>query len=86
MDDGSLIGNGTFEPSATLPILMSLSHAPIPIPWGQLREIRRGHRLRSEVYELHLAGLSHLDLTLRPRAMAWIGEDARQAGVAGDYG
>jgi hypothetical protein len=71
---------------AALPILASPSHAPVFIPWGQLKEIRRGRRLRSEVYELHIIGLAHLDFTLRPRAMSWIREDARRAGVAGDYG
>jgi len=59
------------------------AHLDIP---RMLREIRRGRRLRSEVYELHIMGLAHLDFTLRPRAMAWIREDARRAGVAGDYG
>jgi len=70
---------------AGMPVLLSFCHAPIDLPWSAVREIRRETRMRSPVFRIVVTGLAEVDLALRPGTFARIAEDARRAGVAGDY-
>lgn len=70
---------------ALWPVLSWLGHPPIRIPWREFSRIERRPRWFGDVYALASKGAPEVDFTLRPPTFALIREQARAAGVPGDY-
>ena len=70
---------------ALWPPLSWLGHPPIRIPWREFLKIERRPRWFGDVYALPTKGAQEVDFALRPSTFALIREQARAAGVPGDY-
>jgi hypothetical protein len=70
---------------AAMPVILSWCHAPIYIPWAEVREIRVAKRLWSNVYEVETRGAPEVDMALRSGTFAPARSFALAAGVMGAY-
>jgi hypothetical protein len=68
-----------------LPVILSFCHAPIYIPWSEVREIEPSSGWLSEGYRIRTAQAPEVDFALRPQTFALVREDAKRAGVPGTY-
>lgn len=68
-----------------MPIVLSFCHAPISIPWSELREVRARRRLFGTDYALRTGRAPEVDFAFRGRTFGSLRERFRQAGVPGDY-
>ena len=68
-----------------MPILLSFCHRPIFIPWSEVTRIERRSRWTGEVYAIRTRRASEVDFALRPSTFAVVAENARAAGVPGEY-
>jgi hypothetical protein len=68
-----------------MPIVLSFCHDPIFIPWTEVTRIVRDDGLLSQGYRIMTARAPDVRFTLRPSTFAAVRDDARAAGVAGDY-
>jgi hypothetical protein len=71
---------------AAMPLILSFCHPPIFIPWSEIREIRKARSLMSEGYELDTLRGSDVRFMLRTSTFDFVKQNARGAGVKGDYG
>ena len=67
------------------PVILSFCHAPIFIPWSEVRAIERCSRFFRTAYRVRAARAPAVDLALRPGTFERVREDTRRAGVAGEY-
>ena len=70
---------------AAMPIILSFCHRPIFVPWSEIREIRRARSLMSEGYQIETLRTPELEFMLRPSTFEFVKQNARSAGVKGDY-
>jgi hypothetical protein len=68
-----------------MPVILSFTHAPIFIPWGEIARIDKQSRWFGDCYGLVTRRAPEVDLALRPGTFAAVRAAARSAGVAGDY-
>jgi hypothetical protein len=68
-----------------LPVLLSFCHAPIYIPWSEVREIEPPSGGGGGGYRIRTLQAPEVDFALLPGTFAVIREDAKRAGVPGDY-
>ncbi len=68
----------------TLPVILAF-HAPIYIPWSQVRIIEPHLQGFGASYPVHTLQADEVAFALRPRTFALVRDDARRAGVPGDY-
>jgi len=68
-----------------MPVLLSLCHAPIFIPWSQVSAIRERGGYLARGYEIRTRRAPEVDFALLPGTFEVIREHARAAGVAGEY-
>jgi hypothetical protein len=68
-----------------MPIILSFCHDPIYIPWSDVARIEKVDGLVSEGYRIVTNQAPEVDFALRASTFAEVREDARAAGVAGDY-
>jgi hypothetical protein len=66
------------------PVLLSWCHPPIFIPWSEIAKIEQISGWE-KVYRLHTLQAPEVDFALLAGTFAVIREDARRAGVPGDY-
>ena len=71
---------------AAMPLILSFCHPPVFIPWSEIREIRKARSLMSEGYELDTLRASDVRFMLRTSTFDFVKQNARDAGVKGDYG
>jgi hypothetical protein len=70
-----------------MPVVLSFCHAPIFIPWSEVSEIRAKHgAFSSKTFAILTRRAPEVDFALRPGTIDVVCDDARKAGVAGDYG
>jgi hypothetical protein len=65
--------------------LLSIFHAPVFIPWSEIREIDPPSGWLGAANRLHTVRAPDLDFALRPSTFELVREDARRAGVPGRY-
>jgi hypothetical protein len=71
---------------AAMPVVLSFCHPPIFIPWSEIEWIRRDRMLGFiTVYRIRTRQAPEVNFALRSRTFVRIRDDARRAGVAGDY-
>jgi hypothetical protein len=71
---------------AAMPVVLSFCHPPIFIPWSEIEWIRRARMLRFiTVYRIGTRQAPEVSFALRARTFVRIRDDARRAGVPGDY-
>ncbi|MGH8727196.1 MAG: hypothetical protein ACREV9_03340 [Burkholderiales bacterium] len=68
-----------------MPIILSFCHVPIFIPWSEIRVIEQCTRFLRKAYRIRVARAPDVDFALRPGTFELIREDAKRAGVPGDY-
>jgi hypothetical protein len=68
-----------------MPILLSFCHDPIFIPWSEVTQITRETSLLSRGFRIATRQAPQVRFALRPSTFDAVREDARAAGVAGDY-
>lgn len=68
-----------------MPIVLSFCHAPISIPWSELREVRARPRLFGTDYALRTARAPEVDFAFRGSTFARLRPHVQRAGVPGDY-
>jgi hypothetical protein len=68
----------------TTPILLSWCHPPIFIPWSEIERIEQTFRW-DKVYRIHTRQAPEVNFVLRSGTFDLIREDAKRAGVPGEY-
>ena len=68
-----------------MPVILSFCHAPIHIPWTEIRSIESRSGFWSGGYRLHILRATEIEFALRFLTFAAIRDDAKRAGVAGNY-
>lgn len=66
------------------PVLLSWCHPPIFIPWSEIRKIEPSSSW-DRVYRIHTVRAPEVEFALRPGTFAVVREEAKRAGVPGDY-
>jgi hypothetical protein len=67
------------------PILLSFCHDPIFIPWSEVTQITKEGGLLSQGYRITTRQAPEVRFALRSGTFDAVRDDARAAGVAGDY-
>ncbi len=68
-----------------MPIILSFCHRRIFIPWSDVTEIEQRPRWSGPVYAIRTRRAKEVDFALRPGTFAVVRDDARSAGVPGEY-
>jgi hypothetical protein len=68
-----------------MPVILSFCHAPIHIPWTEIRSIESRSGFWSGGYRIHMLRAPEIEFALRFITFAAIRDDAKRAGVAGNY-
>jgi hypothetical protein len=68
-----------------MPLLLSFCHRPVFIPWSEMTRIEERSGWNGRVYAIRTRRASEVDFGLRPSTFAVVRDDARSAGVPGDY-
>jgi hypothetical protein len=68
-----------------MPLLLSWCHAPIFIPWPEVTHIRREGGLLTDVFQIETRAAPEVHFALRSSTFDAIRDDARAAGVPGEY-
>jgi len=70
---------------AAMPVVLSWCHAPVFIPWSEIREIRPRRHLWARLLEIHTAGAPEVDMALHSGTFAPVRRFAAAASVPGEY-
>jgi hypothetical protein len=68
-----------------MPVILSFCHPPIYIPWSEIQEIEPPSGRFGGGYRIHTVQAPQVDFALRPGTFDLIREDAKRAGVPGNY-
>jgi hypothetical protein len=68
-----------------MPVLLSLCHPPISIPWSEVQEIVPPSVRFGGAYRIRTVQAPEVDFGLRPGTFAAVREDAKRAGVPGSH-
>lgn len=68
-----------------MPILLSFCHRRIFVPWTEITRIEERSGWNGRRYAIRTRRASEVDFALRPSTFAVVRDDARSAGVPGDY-
>jgi hypothetical protein len=64
---------------AAMPVILSFCHAPIFIPWSEIREIRRARSLMSEGWRIDTLKAPEVEFMLRPSTFEFVRQNAAAA-------
>jgi hypothetical protein len=70
---------------SAMPVILSWCHAPIFIPWSEIREIRPRQRLWARLLEIHTAGAPEVEMAIHSGTFAPVRHFALAANVPGAY-
>jgi hypothetical protein len=70
---------------SAMPLVLSWCHAPIFIPWGEIREIRPRKRFWARLLEIHTVGAPEVDMAIHSGSFAPVRPFAVAAKVPGSY-
>jgi hypothetical protein len=70
---------------SAMPLVLSWCHAPIFIPWAEIREIRPRKRLWARLLEIHTVGAPEVDMAIHSGTFAPVRPFAVAAKVPGAY-
>ena len=68
-----------------MPIILSFCHRRIFIPWSDVAVIEKRTRWGRQLYAIRTRRAQEVDFALRASTFAVVREDARSAGVPGEY-
>lgn len=68
-----------------MPIVLSFCHDPIFIPWTEVTQVTREDGLLSSGFRIATSQAPQVRFALRPSTFEAVRQDARSAGVGGDY-
>jgi hypothetical protein len=68
-----------------MPVVLSFCHDPIFIPWTEVTRIVKEEGLLAQGYRIMTVKAPDVRFALRPSTFDAVREDARAAGVSGDY-
>jgi hypothetical protein len=68
-----------------MPVLLSFCHRPIYIPWSDITRIEEESTWSGRVCQIRTRRAPQVQFALRPSTFAVVRENARAAGVPGDY-
>jgi hypothetical protein len=66
---------------AGMPVILSFCHAPIFIPWSDVREIRAYRRFGATLYRIHTRRAPEVDFALRSGTFDFVRKNAVRAEV-----
>ncbi len=68
-----------------MPILLSFCHRRIFVPWSEISRIEERSGWNGRAYAIRTRRASEVSFALRPSTFAVVRDDARSAGVPGEY-
>ena len=68
-----------------MPLLLSFCHRPIFIPWSEISRIEERSGWKGRTWAIRTRRAADVDFALRPSTFQVVRDDAKSAGVPGEY-